>query len=223
MQLIDARESFTKMRKSLGEKRKQLSDDQIADLVRLYGSFEPGARGKIFDNEDFGFLRITVERPLRLRWELTADGIEQLSGDKKFAKLAGAEQASILADLGAQSGSAETDASAAGDGSPPGELAVRRLAKAAMKRAGVSGKPIENAIVDAMAITDPEAPTVTGAKGHPEPDAQLRDAENVPLSVDAVGHVRYEPDATERLATSTYRKPLPRKKLSARVPRTYDS
>jgi type I restriction enzyme M protein len=68
VQLIDARENFTKMRKSLGEKRKQIADDQIADIVRCYGDFETNDRSKVFRNEDFGFLRITVEQPLRAVW-----------------------------------------------------------------------------------------------------------------------------------------------------------
>ena len=74
-----------------------------------------------------------------------------------------------------------------------------------MKRAGVSGKPVENAIVDAFDITDPDAPIVTDAKGNPTPDPDLRDAENVPLSVEAVGRARYEPDVTERLVSRLYR------------------
>jgi type I restriction enzyme M protein len=186
VQLIDARESFTKMRKSLGEKRKQVSDDQISDIVRLYAAFEAGDRCKIFDNEDFGFLRITVERPLRLRWEVTDDGVKRLKTDRKFAKLTEAEQTSILADLGHHLGSSDDDGP------------IRELTRTAMKRARVSGKPIENAIVDAMAITDAEAPIVTDRKGNPEPDPDLRDAENVPLSVEAVGRARYEPDVSGR-------------------------
>ena len=75
VQLIDARESWTKMRKSLGNKRKQISDEQIADLTRLYGAFEEGPSSKIFPNESFGFLRITVERPLQLRWNITDDAL----------------------------------------------------------------------------------------------------------------------------------------------------
>ena len=69
---IDARDSFVKVRKSLGQKRKEISAEQIADITRLYGAFEEGPRIKIFPNESFGFLRITVERPLRLRWEVGA-------------------------------------------------------------------------------------------------------------------------------------------------------
>jgi len=65
VQLVDARELWTKMRKSLGEKRKQLSDEQIAEIVRLYGDFEESDQVKILPNEAFGFLRITVERPIQ--------------------------------------------------------------------------------------------------------------------------------------------------------------
>ena len=71
VQLVDAREYFVKMRKSLGEKRKEISDAQIEEITRLYGEFTEGEKVKIFPNEAFGFLRITVERPLRLRWEVT--------------------------------------------------------------------------------------------------------------------------------------------------------
>lgn len=62
-QLADERECFTKMRKSLGEKRKEISDAQIDEITRPYADFEKGERVKILPNEAFGFLRITVERP----------------------------------------------------------------------------------------------------------------------------------------------------------------
>ena len=75
VQLVDAREFFVKMRKSLGEKRKEISAEQIEVITRLYGEFAEGEEVKIFPNEAFGFLRITVERPLRLRWEVTDETI----------------------------------------------------------------------------------------------------------------------------------------------------
>src|SRR3546814_3225854 len=58
----------TKMRKSLGEKRKQIDQAQIDEIVRLYGDFTENDRVKILPNEAFGFLRITVERPLKATW-----------------------------------------------------------------------------------------------------------------------------------------------------------
>ncbi len=67
VQLVDARELFAKMRKSLGNKRNEISGAQIEDITRLYGEFSEGERVKILPNEAFGYIRITVERPLRLR------------------------------------------------------------------------------------------------------------------------------------------------------------
>jgi len=64
VQLVDARQSFVKMRKSLGDKRKEIAAAQIADIVALYGTFEENDCVKILPNEAFGFQRITVERPL---------------------------------------------------------------------------------------------------------------------------------------------------------------
>lgn len=70
LQLIDASGFWQKMRKSLGSKRKELSDDHIAEITRLFGQFMESSDGKkpisrIFKNRDFGYRTITVERPLR--------------------------------------------------------------------------------------------------------------------------------------------------------------
>ena len=70
VQLIDASGMWQKMRKSLGSKRKELSDEHIAEITRLFGNFEEATDGKkpisrIFKNTDFGYRTITVERPLR--------------------------------------------------------------------------------------------------------------------------------------------------------------
>ncbi len=65
IQLINASEFYGKMRKSLGSKRKELSDADIQRITQFYGSFEQNEWSKIFDNADFGYSTITVERPLR--------------------------------------------------------------------------------------------------------------------------------------------------------------
>jgi type I restriction enzyme M protein len=76
IQLLDARESYIPMRRSLGDKRRKIGEgkeaepDQIGDIVRLYGKFVTNDQSKIFDNADFGYTRVTVERPLRLRYEM---------------------------------------------------------------------------------------------------------------------------------------------------------
>lgn len=70
VQLIDASGFWQKMRKSLGSKRKELSDEHSAEITRLFGQFIEAKDGKkpisrIFKNSDFGYRTITVERPLR--------------------------------------------------------------------------------------------------------------------------------------------------------------
>jgi type I restriction enzyme M protein len=85
VQLIDARNFFVKMKKSLGNKRNKIGDrdegepDQIGEIVRIHGNFQDGETrdfdvdgkkkaltvSRIFDNADFGYHKITVERPLR--------------------------------------------------------------------------------------------------------------------------------------------------------------
>jgi type I restriction enzyme M protein len=64
VQLINAIEFYQKMRKSLGNKRKYLTDEQIQDITSIYTGYSNGEHCKIFDNEDFGYTKVTVERPL---------------------------------------------------------------------------------------------------------------------------------------------------------------
>ncbi len=159
VQLNDERQSFTKMRKSLGEKRKQIPADQIADIVRLYGEFEDNDRSKIFPNEAFGFMRITVERPLRLRYTVTDDTLAVLAADRKLAKLDDEVRTALL---DAVSGLRGVEWQA--DGSD-----LRKRVAQVLKDLGAHAKPIENAVVDALAVRDPDAPAQTDAKGKPPP------------------------------------------------------
>jgi type I restriction enzyme M protein len=65
LQLVDARQLFVKMRKSLGDKRNEISPTEITEIVQLYGLFKPTEKVKIVSNESLGFQRLTIERPLR--------------------------------------------------------------------------------------------------------------------------------------------------------------
>ncbi len=79
IQLIDAREFYVPMRRSLGDKRRKIGEgkdgepDQVRDIVTEYGNFENNDHSKIFDNADFGYTRVTVERPLRLKCQMTEE------------------------------------------------------------------------------------------------------------------------------------------------------
>jgi len=88
VQLINAVDLYRKMRKSLNNKRNEIGDDQIAEITRLYGDFADGEHSKVFDNEDFGFRKITVERPLRLNFQVTTERIGRLYEQRAFEGLA---------------------------------------------------------------------------------------------------------------------------------------
>jgi type I restriction enzyme M protein len=192
VQLVDARDLFTKMHKSLGEKRKQLSSEQIAEIVRLYSEFTESDRVKIFPNESFGFLRITMERPLRLRWEVTEETLATFDADTKLAKLLNETQrASLRTELVDWNQQVFTDI----------KRAAERV-RDSLVPLGIRGKPIERATLDALAVRDPHAEPITDARGNIEPDPDLRDYENVPLPPTPV---RFEADPADRLATIEYR------------------
>ena len=65
VQLINANGLFEKRRKALGNKRNDISESATAEITNLYGDFKTSELSKIYDNEDFGYTKITVERPLR--------------------------------------------------------------------------------------------------------------------------------------------------------------
>ena len=78
IQLLDARGLWTAggsedNKRSLGDKRRHIAAEQIKEIVQLYGRFEDSERSKLFDNADFGYTRVTVERPLRLRYQMTIE------------------------------------------------------------------------------------------------------------------------------------------------------
>jgi type I restriction enzyme M protein len=73
VQLIDGRKLWKPMRRSLGNKRRLMGEDDIASIVQEYGSFTETKLSKIFDNEDFGYNRVPIERPLRLLYEMTLE------------------------------------------------------------------------------------------------------------------------------------------------------
>jgi type I restriction enzyme M protein len=73
IQLIDARERWQPMRRSLGDKRRYMGDEDIAAVVCEYGQFAETDTSKIFDNAHFGYNRVTIERPLRLLYQMSVE------------------------------------------------------------------------------------------------------------------------------------------------------
>ncbi|MGK2871224.1 MAG: N-6 DNA methylase [Alphaproteobacteria bacterium] len=220
VQLIDARRFFVKMPKSLGNKRNKLGDpadrpsepDQIGDVTRLFGSFTDGETrtfteedpitkqpvekvrvvSKVFDNADFGFHKITVERPLRLNFQATAERIARLEAEGGFAKLATSvkknEQARLEEIAVGKQRQAAIRGLLARFAEAHGETlfkdrtafltALRDLDRAAGVRLSA---PELKAVLGALGERDETAEICRDRDGHPEPDAELRDTESVPL------------------------------------------
>ena len=77
IQLIDARERYTPMKRSLGDKRRYLDQAVLDAVTREHGAMENSKTSRVFDNTDFGYRRITVLRPLRLRFQITEEARER--------------------------------------------------------------------------------------------------------------------------------------------------
>ena len=77
IQLIDARERYTPMKRSLGDKRRYLDQAALDAVTREHGALENSQTSRVFDNTDFGYRRITVLRPLRLRFQITEEARER--------------------------------------------------------------------------------------------------------------------------------------------------
>jgi type I restriction enzyme M protein len=187
--LLDARESWAKMRKSLGDKRKYIPDEQIASLTTLYrealtAAADPEhiqhAKVKVFPTTDFGYQRITVERPLRLRFEVTEDALAELELAKPLAKYEARDK--LLAALRGLVGRPASFRKAEFAG-----ILAEALAGFGKLAAGV-----DKAVWAVASVSDPDGELQTDRRGDPLPDPDLRDNENVPLLEDIDEYMKCE-------------------------------
>lgn len=201
IQLIDGTKFFKKMRKSLGNKRNEVCDDQRDEITRLYGDFKDADHVRIFDNQDFGYRRITVERPLRLNFAVDEARIARLKETTAFANLAAgkkrkdtkAAQAEIEEGRRLQEGILAALRPLAGKGVVKNREQFAEMMKEAFKKAGLKiSAVLLKAFLMALAERDETADVCTDAKGNPEPDPDLRDYENVPLKEDVDEYMKRE-------------------------------
>ena len=204
VQLIDGTRFFEKMKKSLNNKRNEIAEAQIRRLTRVYGNYEDGETAdvhidgqtetrvisRIFENREFGFLKVTVERPLRMNFEATPERIAKLDEQTAFANLAASKKrkdtATVAREIaeGREQQEAIRAVLAALEGS--GRYMDREAFEAdVMKGATRAGlkipAPIRKAIFAALGERDRDAGICRDGKGRPEPDSELRDTENIPL------------------------------------------
>lgn len=226
VQLIDASgERFWRsMRKSLGSKRRFIPDEARQEVVRIYDEFLNGDAGygdvsKTFDTEDFGYREIRVERPLRLRFDITEAGLKRLAHTRAFQKLSRLERSDVIEwlaeELDCQSFmcrdaflSAMEEAfdrieakTAKVPGKTAGPANIAETVTEAVERMRdniqtmFGGRKKTAFLKEAVAIfgtVDPDAEICRNTKGDPEPDPKLRDFELVPLKEDWVSYFKRE-------------------------------
>ena len=189
--LLDARDQWEKMRKSLGDKRKQISEPQIEHITTTYvdalavaadEAHPDYAKVKVFRTRDFGYHRITVERPLKQRFEITDDTLAALENAKSLAKWGSRDE--LVSALRPLTGTVWWTKKEAGD-------ALRAAARTAGVLWPTSPASLVKGIWGAVAVSDPEGEVQT-TKGDVLPDPDLRDYENVPLDEDIEVYFRRE-------------------------------
>jgi type I restriction enzyme M protein len=211
VQLIDGRGLFAKMPKALGNKRNMLTDDHLAQLTAAYESLTDTPISQVVPNEEFGFRKVTVERPLRVRWEVTESAVNALASTATITKLPGEDADDLIGGLRKLIGTtADTEEDF--------------LATLAVPVA----KPVKTAIAKACRVRDPEAKPLLDLVGRQLPDPELRDSEAIPLGenvttyldrevlpfvpdawvADENGEVGYEIPFTRRFYTRAPTRPL---------------
>lgn len=225
IQLIDGTSFFERMRKPLGEKRKTLSENHIAELTRIYGDFVEGEFCKIFDEDDFAYWKVTVERPLRLNFQASPERIEGICDQTAFVNLATSRKRKpeeIAREVA--EGKKQQEAIIAAVGTLDGTKLYKnrpeftKLLQKAFKKAELDVKaPLLKAILAGLSEKDETADICTEAKGNPEPDTDLRDTEQIPFNENITSYIErevlpYAPDAwvDESKTKKGYEIPFPR-------------
>jgi type I restriction enzyme M protein len=175
IQLLDAREKWQpggseESKRSLGDKRRHMSNQDIAEIVKLYGRYGNSDNSKIFDNADFGFTRVTIERPLRLRY--------QMATEDKARFLDACPH--LLDDVQA------IDKALGREPQYDWNIVQDRILDLLHERQSKWKKAEGKLFRDVFTQKDPNSePVLKGGrdKGY-EPDANLRDFENIPLKED---------------------------------------
>jgi type I restriction enzyme M protein len=180
IQLVNAVDFYQKLKKSLGNKRRELGEGDIERIVQIYGAFDEGEHSKLFDQEDFGYSTITVERPLRLRFEITEERLNTLRATK-LKEIGAAKQ---LADA-----LEKTDHPAHWSSREAFLDHVKQTAKNVQAKLAA---PDLKQIVAIFGQRDETADPCLDKDGNPEPDPELRDTENVPLKNDIQAYFERE-------------------------------
>ncbi len=201
VQLIDATTFWVPMRRSLGDKRREIAPEQAAEILQLHGECQDGARrlvnhdgkredvtvGRLLPRTAFGYRKVTVERPLRLNFRASDERIARLDAQTAFRKLSTSRKRGVAGERATARGREMQAAIRAMLADMPETLyedcdSFRMDLAAARKRVGLKLRtPIVDAIVEALSERDETAEVYLDRNGKPVADSKLRDHERVPL------------------------------------------
>lgn len=192
VQLIDASEKKTALRKSQGNKRYEVSEEQAAWIVRTYVDGHDHGKSVIVPVEDFMYRKVTTQRPLRVFVEPKAEKVEELfSLNKPMGKLTETSRG-ILRDWAKEN---EDESLEYAEVISAADAIHKKLEKPKPQKAALI-----DAIVKVFGRRDPSAEPAIDAKGNPVFDPELKDFENVPFGIDIDDYMAsevlpYAPDA----------------------------
>lgn len=198
--LVDASgDDFWSGIKSLGSKRREITDIHKQAILSLVKARNEGPHLKVFDTTDFGYREIKVLRPLKLRFEVNAESIARLDMQSAFKNLAVSKKKDPAEQkLAEEAGRALQVEIRAALQSLAGKTYTNRdkfnaARDAALKQAELKLKaPILKAITTGIGERDDAAEICRDSNGNPEPDTNLNDTENVPLKEDIVTYFERE-------------------------------
>lgn len=196
VRLVNGITYFEKMRKSLGNKRNLIDEDSRKAIVNLYATMEPSEDYIDFDNEDFGYRKITVERPLRLAYSTKEEKLEHFKNVDAFCDLRDPEERLKNWKMhGIYDGT--QDPNVPDDYYPKLQKALREIPqdktfmnintfepeviKVLKKHELSHGKIDLEFLLPLLSEQCSEADIVYDKKGNKKPDTNLRDTETVPL------------------------------------------
>jgi type I restriction enzyme M protein len=202
VQLIDASSFWTQMRRSLGDKRREIPVERAQEILKILADFKEGDTrrvdkdgeqqdivvSKVFPTTQFGFRKITVERPLRLNFQASPERVARLEEERGFQALAESKKKGAAGEKERVQGRAEQDHIRALVRTLPSTLfkdrqEFERVLEAAVDRAEIRlSAPVRKALLGALSERDETAEICRDKDGHPEPDPELRGTESVPLS-----------------------------------------
>ena len=200
IQLVNASEYYQSMRKSLGNKRKEITLEQIEEIKNIYEKFEESENSKIFDNEDFGYRKVTIERPLKLSFKVNEEAIENVRNTTQFINLAVSKKKDI-----------EVKEKEEAEGKIKQDKLIKLLEsfdntleymdrdkfikdlKAKSKEFDIQlSAGIIKAIVNAIGVRNEDAVVCKDSKGNIESDSSLKDTESIGLKEDVYEYFEKE-------------------------------